>query len=146
MNLPNPTIIAAIIGAVVAVGVFVVRDLIVASHNKSRTARAKLVEEKLSKIYSPLMSLMGTKDLEKSHTLAELHYNDQLRSAVSQNLHLLSPLLRDMITEALSMGRWRGANQGFTSTEQGRLIEMTEPFRSELFKEFEALQKEHSGS
>lgn len=141
----DPTIVAALIAAAVAVAGFVVRDLLVASRRGRQSAHSKLVEEKLTKIYSPLMALMGTRDVGDAQTLAILHYDQKLRANIAENLHLLSPSLRDMVTEALSMGRWQGPNQGFTSSEQKRLIAMTESFRTTLMDEFEALRKEHAG-
>ncbi|MGE0253497.1 MAG: hypothetical protein AB7N54_15195 [Alphaproteobacteria bacterium] len=141
----NPTIAAALIAAAVAVATFVIRDLVVSSRRSRQSSRARLVEEKLTKIYSPLMAMMGTRDLGDSETLGILHYDQRLRDSVGENLHLLSPSLRDMVTEAISMGRWNGPNQGFTPAEQKRLLEMTPAFRTALMEEFEALRKEHAG-
>jgi hypothetical protein len=55
----NPAIVAAIIGAVVAIFGIFIRDLIIATLIKKREERIKVLHEKLSNLYSPLMFYLG---------------------------------------------------------------------------------------
>jgi hypothetical protein len=137
----NPAIVAAIIGAVVAIFGIFIRDLIIATLIKKREERIKLLHEKLSNLHSPLMFYLGGPNPQ---ILAIITTDQELRKLVTANFHLLSPCLQQMIGKANSIGEDIDGVRKATIDGTRRLIGLTEDFREVLVKEYEVLRNQYN--
>jgi hypothetical protein len=132
-------LLAALIGAGAALLAIVIRDIVLVGMRDRSASRKNVRRTKLEKIYSPLMAWMGQRDEGRAASLTIVREDENLRRDVQAYLHLLSEPLREMATEVMTMGRWHGANQGYSVEEQKRIIALSRAFRQQLLSEYREL-------
>jgi hypothetical protein len=135
------SLIAAIVGAVSALVVVVVRDLIIERHKEYRERKRALVEKKLTEIYSPLWIAFGGDDGQLGNVLGDKKMRDQ----ISARFHLLSPELQDLLSRSLLVGRFEKGEFSVTTSQMDRLLQTSPAFKQALKKDLERLQKEFEG-
>jgi hypothetical protein len=141
LTVAQASLIAAIVGAVSALVVVVVRDLIIERHKEYRERKRALVEKKLTEIYSPLWIAFGGDDGQLGNVVGDKKMRDQ----ISARFHLLSPELQDLLSRSLLVGRFEKGEFLVTTSQMDRLLQMSSAFKQALQKDLERLQKEFEG-
>lgn len=132
------SLVAAIVGAVSALVVVLVKDLIIERHKENRERRRALIEKKLTEIYSPLWIGFGGDDGQ----LGNIVSNKNLRDQVGARFYLLSPELQDILSRSLLVGHFEKGEYLVTTSQMDRLLKMTPAFKEALRKDLDKLQKE----
>ena len=132
------SLVAAIVGAVSALVVVLVKDLIIERNKEIRERRRELVEKKFTEIYSPLWIAFGGDEGQ----LGNIVGNKNLRDQISARFHLLSPELQDILSRSLLVGHFEKGEYLVTTSQMDRLLQMTPAFKQVLQKDLERLQKE----
>ena len=136
------SVIAALVGCATAVLGIVIRDLWIAKSQAKASAKKALTNRKLENIYSPLMSVMGTRDSGNHRPILNIVDQQDMREKIQSNLHLLSDNLREIAIEAMQMGKGPVGNLQFTTKEMERGLALSRSFRDQLIKEYAELTKE----
>lgn len=124
-------------------GATVVRDLFITARVKQQDERVKLLSERLSNLYSPLMFYMGGGGDNNSIVINIIEADQELNKLVKANFHLLSPSLQNIISEVPSLGRHSEGGKSYSSDDIERILEPTKAFRTELRKEYADLRDEY---
>jgi len=132
------SLLAAIVGAVSALVVVLVKDLIIERHKENRERRRALIEKKLTEIYSPLWIAFGGDDGQLGNIIGNKNVLDQ----ISARFHLLSPELQDILSRSLLLGRFEKDEYLLTTSQMKRLLQMSLAFKEALRKDLEELQRE----
>ena len=132
----DPTVLAALIGALSALAVVLVKDIILDSLRESRRSRQELLNRRLSQLYSPLWIGFGG----EQGVLANVMMNEDARLRLAENYHLLSSELRSIVDEALLLVRRKGDKWEANVTDMERLLELTPEFKRFLKRDFESLR------
>lgn len=132
------SLLAAIVGAVSALVVVLVKDLIIERHKENRERRRALIEKKLTEIYSPLWIAFGGDDGQLGNIIGNKNVLDQ----ISARFHLLSPELQDILSRSLLLGRFEKDEYLLTTSQMKRLLQMSPAFKEALRKDLEELQRE----
>jgi hypothetical protein len=132
------SLLAAIVGAVSALVVVLVKDVIIEGRKERRERRRILIEKKLTEIYSPLWIAFGGDDGQLGNIIGDKDVRDQ----ISARFHLLGPELQDMLSRSLLLGRFERGEHRLTVSEMERLLQMTPAFKQALQKDLGELQKE----
>jgi len=135
------SLVAAIVGAVSALIVVLVRDLVIERNKEYRQRKRALVEQKLTEIYSPLWIAFGGDDGQLGNVIGDKKMRDQ----ISARFHLLSPELQDLLSRSLLVGRFEKGEFFVTTSQMDRLLDMSPAFKQALKKDLERLQKEFEG-
>lgn len=133
-------IIPAIIGAVGAIVVFVVKDLILYELRERKNRRLQILDRRLSQLYGPLIvALKGGEGM-----LSNIFHEDMIFEKFMLNLHLLSPELKNIAHEYIKLGRdVRIDEMGIE--EKGKAIELSKRFNNILIRESQDLQGQFNG-
>jgi hypothetical protein len=132
------SLVAAIVGAVSALVVVLVKDLIIERHKDNRERRRALIEKKLTEIYSPLWIAFGGDDGQLGNIIGNKNVLDQ----ISARFHLLSPELQDILSRSLLVGHFEKDVYLLTTSQMERLLQMSPAFKDALRKDLEKLQRE----
>ena len=135
----NATIIAALIGSVVATLTIVMRDVILEQRKEKRRFRRELIEKRLTDIYFPLWVASSA---GKSTILSD----EASRTQVAAHFHLLSPEMQNSVNKILRMGKVTESGGVTSTSEEGKQYLDTLP---ELFaileRDIRELQQEFNG-
>jgi hypothetical protein len=97
----SDNVIAAIIGAVSALLVTLIKDVILDQIRGARESRKALIDRKLTELYSPLWVALGG----GANTLTHILSDDLAYSKLTANFHLLSEPLKTKVEEFMKLGR-----------------------------------------
>lgn len=133
-------IIAAGIGALVAVSIFIVKDIIIYWIRESKKKKKALIDRKLTNIYGPLYSVCVT----GQNTIATFMADDNLFEKYTTNSHLLSDELINYLTEYHKLGRGDLRNLTFNAGgDNMKALDISVKFSKQLSKEFKELRKKY---
>jgi hypothetical protein len=132
------SLVAAIVGAVSALAVVLVRDLVIERNKEYRQRKRAVVEQKLTEIYSPLWIAFGGDDGQLGNVIGDKKMRDQ----ISARFHLLSPELQDILSRSLLLGHFEKDEFRATTSQMARLLDMSLSFKQTLRRDLEDLQKE----
>ena len=141
MTQPQAYLVAALVGAIAAIVVMILRDVIIEDRREQRRRRWALIEKRLSEIYSPLWVTFGGED----GTLNNVLGNEGMRTRIGAHFHLLSAELQDVMARSLMIGRFEAGNFMVGISDMERLIELTPSFKATLLRDIAKLQKELPG-
>lgn len=92
---------AAIIGAVAALTVTLIKDVIVDGIRRSSASKKALLDRKLTELYSPLWVALGG----GANALTQMLSDDFAYAKLTANFHLLSKPLKTRIEQFMKLGR-----------------------------------------
>lgn len=132
---------AAIIGAVSALIVTVIKDVIIDGRRRSNESKKALVDRRLAELYSPLWVVLGG----GANALGNVLSDDFAYAKLTTNFHLLSKQLRKLIEEFMKLGTGDTRHPKLGLDEMKRSIELQEEIVSVLGAEISELRREYYG-
>jgi hypothetical protein len=135
----SDTVKSAIIGALSALIVTLVKDVIIDQIRRSRESRKALIDRRLTELYSPLWVALGG----GANSLGQILSDDFVYGKLVTNFHLLSKRLRELIEQFLKLGTGdvRGPRLGLN--EMKTSIELQKEIVSVLASEMRDLRAEY---
>lgn len=131
---------AAIIGAVSALIVTLIKDVIIDEIRRSKESKKALIDRRLAELYSPLWVALGG----GANTLVQILSDDLAYQKLTTNFHLLSKELRELFQEFMKLGRGNDVRHPeFTYFDQGKMIELHKKIIPVLKSDIEGLRKEY---
>ena len=132
---------AAIIGAVAALVVTFIKDVVIDEIRAHRQAKKALIDRRLAELYSPLWVVLGGGGNGLGNILAD----DFAYSKLTSNFHLLSSELRRPIEEFMKLGTGDIRHPKFSADELKRTSELQTQIVDTLRSEMSALRKKYYG-
>jgi hypothetical protein len=131
---------AAIIGAISALIVTLIKDVIIDEIRRSKESKKALIDRRLAELYSPLWVALGG----GANTLVQILSDDLAYQKLTTNFHLLSKDLRELFQEFMKLGRGNDVRHPeFTVSDQRKMIALHEKIIPVLKSEIEGLRKEY---
>jgi hypothetical protein len=130
---------AAIIGAVSALIVTLIKDVIIDEIRRSKESKKALIDRRLAELYSPLWVALGG----GANALVQILYDDLTYEKLTTNFHLLSKELRELIQEFMKLGGGNVRKPEFTREDQAKMIELEKKVIPVLKSDIEGLRKEY---
>jgi hypothetical protein len=110
---------AAIIGAISALIVTLIKDVIIDEIRRSKESKKALIDRRLAELYSPLWVALGG----GANTLVQILSDDLAYQKLTTNFHLLSKDLRELFQEFMKLGRGNDVRHPeFTVSDQRKMI------------------------
>jgi hypothetical protein len=133
-------IIPALIGALTAIFIMVMKDFILHEIRESKKEKRKLTDSKLSKVYGPLYTVV----VSANQTLPTFFMDSNNYNMFVCHQHLLSGELQNLLDECLALGNGDFKNPTASSSDLIKIIDITERFKVQLKKEMVELRKNYS--
>ncbi len=131
---------AAIIGAVSALAVTLIKDVIIDGLRRSKESKKALIDRKLTELYSPLWVALGGGANRLVHILTD----DLAYRQLTANFHLLSQELRGLIQEFMKLGSGSDVRHPeFTLDDQKKMIQLQNKLYPLLEGEIDALRNKY---
>ncbi|MEG9327036.1 hypothetical protein V6B16_03740 [Salinimicrobium catena] len=133
-------LIAAAIGALVAIIIFIIKDIIMYEIRESKKRKKLLLDRKLTSIYGPLFAVCVT----GQNSISTFMKDDSLFEKYTTNGHLLSDKLITYIGEYQKLGRGDLRDPVFSAGGDGqKALEISIAFSKCLENEFRKLRKKY---
>lgn len=131
---------AAIIGAVSALLVTLIKDVILDQIRRSRESKKALIDRKLTELYSPLWVALGG----GANTLTQILSDDLAYSKLTANFHLLSEQLKTKVEEFMKLGSGTDVrNPRMDVSDMKRSMELQEEIIPILESEMRELRSQY---
>ncbi|GEM_PF-3570694 len=133
-------VIPALIGAITAILIMVLKDVILYGFRESKKEKKALIDKKLSTLYGPMYTVI----VSANQTLPTFFIDKSNYQNFVAHQHLLSSELQSMIDECLSLGDGTFENPTARMNDIPKILEITEKFKVQLKKEMNILRKSYS--
>lgn len=133
-------IIPALIGAITAILVIFIKDILLHEIREHRKRKNDLLDRKLSELYGPLYMIAVT----GQNTITTILSDDKVFEKLISNLHLLSPNLQKLLNEYNALGKGDYRNPQFVPQNGKKALEISEQFTKQLEKEMSILRKSYT--
>ncbi len=131
---------AAIIGAVSALLVTFIKDVVLDQIRRSRESKKALIDRKLTELYSPLWVAIGG----GANTILQILSDDLAYAKLTANFHLLSEPLKIIIQALMKLGSGPDVrNPRMSADEQTKAIELQKEFVPLLDLEIKKLRSQY---
>jgi hypothetical protein len=127
----------SLIGVISALLVVFIKGLIVDARVQRSRERREILNRRLTELYTPLWTGIAGKE----DTIKYIIEDEQLRSLVKKNFHLLSPTLQEILEQFISIGKDNRLGL-YTAAELRAILDLTPKFKEVLRKEFRHLSEE----
>ena len=132
----SDNVVAAIIGAVSALIVTLVKDVIIDEIRRYKESKKALIDKRLTELYSPLWVVLGG----GANALRNILSDDFAYEKLTTNFHLLSKRLRQLIEEFMKLGKGDIRHPQLGPNEMKRGMELQEEIVSVLGSEISELR------
>ena len=132
---------AAMIGAVAALVVTFIKDVVIDEIRAHRQAKKALIDRRLAELYSPLWVVLGG----GGNALGNILSDDFAYSKLTSNFHLLSSQLRQLVEEFMKLGTGDIRHPQLSRDETQRTMELQTQIVDTLRSEISALRKKYYG-
>lgn len=133
-------VIPALIGAITAILIMVLKDFILYEFRESKAQKKALIDKKLSALYGPLYTVI----VSANQTLPTFFIDKSNYQNFVAHQHLLSPELQSMVDECLSLSDGSFENPTAKINDISKVLEISEKFKVQLKKEMNALRKNYT--
>lgn len=132
-------IFSALIGAISAILIMIVKDIIIYGIRHKHERSRSLIDRKLSSIYGPIYTVCITADYQ----IAEIFRSDFIFEKYVANMHLLSKELIDLINQYQKLGTGDYRDLRFTMSNREESLDVNLKFRTQLIKEITELRNRY---
>jgi len=129
----------AIIGAVSAIIIMIIKDLIFYNIRERKKNRLELLDRRLTNIYSPLYLVC----VSANNMITTFVKDDVIYEKLNSNMHLLSPELSNLLNEHFKLCHGDFRNPQMDIQEQRKAIDISDKFIKQVKKETELLRAEY---
>lgn len=133
-------IIPALIGAITAIIIIVIKDIILYELREHKRRKNELLDRKLSQVYGPLYMITVT----GQNTISSILSDDKVFDKLISHLHLLSPKLQKLLNDYNALGNGDYRNPQFVPAKGKKAIKISEQFSKQLEEEMTILRKSYS--
>jgi len=130
---------AAIIGALSALLVTLIKDVILEQIRRKRESRKALIDRKLTQLYSPLWVALSGGPNALGHMLAD----DFVYERLTANFHLLSEPLKTLIEEFMQLGKGDVRNRQYSPKEAGEAFALQGKILPVLASDIQGLRNQY---
>lgn len=133
------TAVASLVGAVSALLIVLVKDVILDGLRERRRERRQLLDRRLTQLYAPLwVATHGGGQM-----VTEIIVDREINTKLASNFHLLSPRLQALVTELFSLVDKKGRGK---LPDAERVLQLHREFTTELASEIEKLRAAYVGT